>query len=488
MTRTAETSRSVVDLIWKIAPLGLVIVMTSLILGGEIISPNPRVIKVGVLFLLLIIMLRFEMTYSLYFFLILFPFPSGIAMTSTNVLLITHITLLWIIRANSLHVPLLKRTALDKLILLFLFAYLVSFLNVESARDFNIGLQLLWRQLAAFALFYLIVRFVDDERKLVRITKVIAVAVTLLALTALVELFFPGRTIIPGWIGLAQRPGMGELGYRMQGVRLHGSVDSHAVLSDFCSLTLLFVGLHMIRSRNPFEKSFWLVAMAITLTVLIATANRGAAIALAMGLFYALYVLRRRLNLIQMVIIVTSIIAVVTTTQFVLTKYTNAVSLTERLMATTFEKGVVPHNRVGAWLPALERSKEHIFIGHGPSYSTRSGMEKRAWPHNSFIYTLHTLGLFGLGIYLFILFRLFMMSRRYAARASLYTYAGLILSLLHVQIVMQFLAQMRTDYQRNSDYVYIFIVWTLFGLIVATTNVVRKQLGETTAEESQHPR
>jgi Na+/melibiose symporter-like transporter len=58
------------------------------------------------------------------------------------------------------------------------------------------------------------------------------------------------------------------------------------------------------------------------------------------------------------------------------------------------------------------------------------------------------------------------------------TKLGLIMSVLHVQLTIFLIVQLRTDHQRDHDYVYIYIVWMLFGLIAATYRLIRERESE----------
>jgi len=154
----------------------------------------------------------------------------------------------------------------------------------------------------------------------------------------------------------------------------------------------------------------------------------------------------------------------------------------DRLKASQFE-GVVPANRVMTWLPALQRSLEHIYIGHGPIYDTGVGLEFQFWPHNAYIYYLYTLGLFGLGVFVWIMVRTTRASMLHKAPGIDGTDLGTIMKLLQVWFFMSMVVQMRTDHQRDD--VYIFIIWLNFGMIAATANIIRKKLSA--AEQGASP-
>lgn len=472
--RVAEVHKQASDLFWRIVPISAVVAFISYVIGTQVVSPHHRTMKALVVALMAVIMLRFDMIFTLYLFVILFPVPSGVAITSTNVALMSLIFLLWVVRANARKVQILPKTPIDVFIGLFLMAYVVSFFSVNTVEGILQGLLIVWRQLTALAFFYLIVRFVDDPQKLDRFTKFIGCSAAFLAFTAVVEFFSPGATIIPGWIELKKQIGEGTLGYRLEGLRLGGAVGSHGLLSDYCTLALFFMTLHFVRVRNAVPKLFWLLVTIMTFGVLMATANRGAFLALTIGVTYSMWVFRSYMNPVRYVILLTSFALLFGLTQLWISQQEYAVSVIDRLMHTHMI-GVVPDSREGLYGPILERCKEHIFIGHGPHYRLGLGLKKLFWPHNGYIYFLFTLGLFGLTSFLLICYRLFRMSSIYKRPFIHGTTEGMIMSVLHVQLVVFLLAQLRTDHQRDHDYVYIYIVWMLFGLIVAAYNIIRKR-------------
>ena len=137
--------------------------------------------------------------------------------------------------------------------------------------------------------------------------------------------------------------------------------------------------------------------------------------------------------------------------------------------------GIEPDTRAGLWGPIVERCKEHIFIGHGPFYETSRGLVRYFWPHNGYLYYLFTLGLFGLSVFLVIVYKLLRMSSRYAHPLAHGSFVGLAMSILNVQLVMFLVGQLRTDHQRTVDYLYPYVVWLLFGLIAAASQILKEK-------------
>lgn len=460
--------------LWDKLPVAALILLASLFVGKEIVDPHRRMVKTTVAMLVIILMIRFDMIYSLCLFFVLFPYPSGITLGSTNLLLPTLILLLWLIRARSQEVPVFYSTPADKAILLFLIANVVSFFNLNPM-FMSDSLKMLWRQLAAIALFYMIVRFATDERRLSLLIRTLCVSGALVTVTGIIQVIAPGMVLIPGWVDLGDIAGKGLLSFRLEGLRLSGAIGGHNVLADLSVVSLFLMAFLMLTRRNVLEKILWAIAAAATLAVLVGTANRGGFTILTMGLVYVFFVYGKRISLMRRLTVVASFIGMVAVADLVMTRYTVAVSVLDRLLETKFQ-GVVPDTRVSAWGPALAKAMEHVFIGQGPFFDLGAGLERLFWPHNAYLYYLYSFGIFGLGAFLWILWSLFRASLLYRHRRIAGTSLGDALGILHVLFVVISVGQFRTDHQRNGDFVYMFLIWILYGLLAAAHHIAQERV------------
>ncbi|MCK4774094.1 MAG: O-antigen ligase family protein, partial [Candidatus Krumholzibacteria bacterium] len=229
---------------------------------------------------------------------------------------------------------------------------------------------------------------------------------------------------------------------------------------------------HVVRSRNPIEKTIWAAVILLTVAAVVATANRGAFVAFVVGIGYFLFLFRGRLSVTRLAIIAATIAGLFVATEMVLTRYTYAVSLSDRLTGTKFE-GVVPETRTMTWKPALIKSLDHPFIGHGPYYDVGVGLTKQFWPHNGYIFYLYTIGVFGLLAYLAIVFRVWQYSKSYLIPETRGTPLNDISKILRVMLTIFLIAEMRTEHQRDD--IGIFIMWMIFGLVTATALVMREK-------------
>ncbi len=473
-----------VDLAMRTLPIAALVAMAAFLAAQQAVSPHHRVIKGLVVMGLMALMFRFDMVYSVYLFGFLFAFPSGISFGSSNTVLMTIIPMIWAVRATSARVPVLSRSPLDYAIGAFLLAHVVAFFNVNDPVIFTRSVIVLWRQLTVCAFFYCMWMFVNDEERLFRFLKVVCVTCALVMLTAVVELFFPGREIIPGWIGLTDKLGEGTLHHRVQGLRVGGSFESHGMLADFGTQLILFMVYFALLARNPREKVFWLATVATTFVAIMATANRGATSGLILGFLLALVYFRRRLGPARLALVAIGAAVTLVAVDTVLSERTIAVSVLDRFGNTQFE-GFVPENRVMTWGPTMDEALDKPFFGHGPYFDTGVGLTKRMWPHNGYLFYFFTLGLFGLLAFLWVLAKVYRESRIWRARGVRDTRLGTLLALAQIWLFVLLLEQMRTDHQRDDIYPY--IVWMCFGVIVTGAAIARRKLASQSAPSTPAP-
>jgi hypothetical protein len=463
------------DLLMKIVPPAALVAVGAMFSAQQAVQPSHRAIKALLMLGLMGLMFRFDMVYSVYLFALLFPFPSGISVGSSNTVLMTIIPMIWAVRATSGKLRLTRRSPLDAAIALFLLAHVVSFINVGDSATLVKSIAVLWRQLAACAFFFTIFMFVNNEEKLFRLGKIMCFACFLVMLTAVAELFFPGATLIPGWIGLSSKLGEGELSHRVQGLRVGGAFSSHGMLADFGTQLILFMVFFFLRARNPAEKTFWAISVLTTIAAVMATANRGATAGLVVGVALALFLFRRSIGAPRMVLTICLGLAGFVAADTYMSQNTIAVSVVDRFTGTQFE-GVVPDTRTMTWKPALLGALERPLIGHGPHYDVGIGLTKKYWPHNGYIYFFYTLGILGLAAFMWVMWKVYRESRAWRLPGIRGTPLGNFMVLSQVWLAVLAFEQLRTDHQRDD--IYPHIVWMCFGVIIAGAAIARRKLAD----------
>jgi O-antigen ligase len=469
----------------KVVPVASLVTFAAYMAAQQAVSPQRRAVKLGVFGMLLVLMMRFDMAYSVYLFTVLFPFPSSISIGSTNSVLMTVIPLIWAIRASSTNTKFfIRRTRLDFPIVLFLGMYIVSMFNLDASSDVGAHVRVIWRTTAAVMYFYMIVMFIDSEKKILLLMKILCVVSGFVMVTGLMELFFPGASVIPGWLSMKRQLGEGSMSFRIEGMRVGGVFQSQVMLADFGARMLLVMVYVVFRARDNIGRMFWGFIALLTIASLVATANRGAVMGLMIALVYGFWLFRHKLSPVRMLVIVSSMIVLFAVAEQVLVRYTYATSLTERLAGTYF-KGAVPDTRKNTWGPIWEKTMRRPFFGHGPMFDHGTGLDATNWPHNGYLFYWNTIGLFGLLAFLFVVYRVWKESTIFRLPIARGRSLADISRILHLTLVIFLFQQIRTDHQRND--IYIYLVWLMFGLITATAITLRREVAEERAKEGEFP-
>lgn len=454
----------------RVVYIGIALVV-GLVLGQQLYRPQPRVIKALVGIGVLYSAWKFPIPVSLSAFIVLFPFPFPTAYGSSNTIFVFLIAAMWLAQIVLRTSAPPGRTLLDAPILVLLGACLMSFNSVRLAASAAKGLVNLSTVLAGVFVYYLIVSTVKNETTLRRMVRTVTIMAMLCFATAVWELVFPGTPIIRGWIlsGLYYNPLAIE-----RGLRVGGPFQDFELFAEFNATMLPLMIFQYFQSPRGRTRWFWLGLLLLNFVVLMSTVTRGATIAFILGMVYMLFMIRHSVKFKDYLLTILVAISVWSGVEFFLSNYTVSGSVVERLLNTTFVDGM-PDSRT-FWPDILKRALEKPWFGHGLSYDFgehgREKLRKFFWPHNGYLYYLHTVGFFGLGAFLWILGRLYFSSLRHSRWAITGgNYPRTLLFVWNVVLVIFAIDEAKIEYLRNPHYQ--FWPWIFFGLMVATYNVVQ---------------
>ncbi|TPW17207.1 MAG: hypothetical protein FD129_468, partial [bacterium] len=458
--------------IWMQRLLGLLLaVAVGYLLGEQITRPQGRVIKGLVGIVVLYAAWRFPIPTSLAAFVLLFPYPFPTVYASSNTIFVFLITAMWLAQIGLRTARPVARTVLDLPILLLMGVYLLSFNAVTYAEQLKFGLINLSTIIAGIFVFYLIVSTIRDEATLRRMMRIITIMAITCWLTAIWELAMPGMPIVPGWIlsGAYYNPVAIE-----RGLRVGGPFQDFELFAEFNALLLPVMMLQLAQARDKRER--WIMGGLTLLNffVLMATVTRGATIAFVAGMVYMLFLLRKRMKLMTFILTIGLSVTIWSAVEFYLTTFTVSGSVISRLLDTKIVDGM-PDSRT-FWPQILSRALEKPWVGHGPHYEFgehgREELTRFFWPHNGYLYYLHTVGILGTLAFILILGTLLTNSFRWGNH-QLHgdDYPGSLLFAWHIVIVIFAIDQAKIEYLRSPHYQ--FWPWIVFGMVVATLNVVR---------------
>jgi hypothetical protein len=420
---------------------------------------------------LVLLLWKFSTIAALWMLLVMYPFPFAMSWGSSNEIFVVIIAVVVLIRVATGVYKVNLDPGIRVPLILIVGSYILSFRNVPPDLT-KMAIVNTVNFFSAATLMVLIINFVDDEEKLRKTIDFLMLSVALFITFTIFEMLFPGRVLIPNWLYT-------EHGAKlvMKGIRMGGPFHDYELTAEFLTLNAFIIFLMFVRSRRMLTRALFGMLLLVDLFMMFTTITRGAFFSLFIGIVYLMFLSRKELNIVRVTYIVGSLALILVVMEGVVARYTTSGSLFERVIATTFEKGIVPSNRVGTWFPAIERGMENPLFGHGAGWDFRAGLTKGFWPHSLYLFYFNVVGLFGLGAFIFFIYRI-IKSTLVGVKASLVTspFPEALMKILHVIIIIFLIDQIKIEYVRNNTYTY--YVWILFGLVIVTYNIIIKQRAE----------
>jgi len=457
---------------WLSLAIGLVVlVAVGVVMGQQYVTPDKRVLAVVSGLLVLGITWRLDLMSGVGLLILILPYPRNNVYGSTNLAFILLMMIVWLLRINTGAAARPRGTPLDQPIIGLVFAYVISFYNVENTTYLGFALANFGLFLACIALYYLIVNAVRSPEQLARLHLFQAATVATVCLVALFELNHPGSALVPGWIDFRQTHGEA---LDTRNIRVGGPFFDFEQLSDFCAVNILLVLFLLLRARTTARKVLFGVLLALVIFILFATVTRGAIIALGVGLVYLVWVLRREVRFVSLMSAIGLVVAGFAAMDFYVANFTRSGDLFKRLSeGHTLElKNGLPVGRAATWIQAFDRWLEHPIIGHGPYYSLEKGITFWYWPHNVYLFIANLVGVVGLSFFLWLMWRMWRLSGTHATGTRDPNYARAWLVYAHVQLLVFAIDQTKIDYLRSP--IYQFQVWVMFALLMAGVQLSRR--------------
>ena len=445
--------------------LGLALLVgAGVVLGINYVAPDKRMIAVIAATVVFGIAWRVDLVTGIGVMALVLPYPRGTVFGGTNVVVVAILLILWLLRGSLQQAPRTQATPVDLPMAALLIAFIVSFYNIDSQPNLVRALECFVQLLAGMGMFYLIVNNLRRPEHLERIHLFYCVSITTVCLLGLWELNHPDAVFIPGWI--AFHNGISQ-GINIHNVRIGGPFGDFELLSEYCAINLLLIGLRVTRAPSAASRAVYASLFLLTFFIMFATVTRGGMMALAVGFLYLLWVLRSRLHFVRVTVALAVAVVAFLTMNYLVAHFTHAGDLMARITnkeSWEFQDGM-PLARAPIWKSAFERMMQHPIIGHGPVYDTAKGIDFWFWPHNGYLYVGNLVGFVGLGCYLWLLFKLLQLSLPRGIDLRDPNYARAYLVIGHVQLVVFLVDQAKIDFLRNP--IYPFQVWLLFAFIVS---------------------
>ncbi len=438
------------------------------VIGNQIVNPNKRVIEAIVGLAMIFLLWRYSTLVAVWLIMVMYPLPFAISIGTSNTVFMPLIFAIHLIRLNITKAKFITDRRYNRALLILSAAYILSFINLDQSPQ---GTKFAYLQTLTYfstlIFFYLLINVVTDEQKLRRTIKVVFVSTFVIFAFTILEMLFPARIIIPGWFGTIH-----SLTLKYKDLRVGGPWHSYELMSEFCAMTFPLILFMIIRAKRLLTKTLYGTLLLVDLLLLFATITRGGLVSLTVGLVYMAYLCRKDLDIVKLAGIAGALIMLALGLEAFVAKYTVSGSLFQRMVSTTFERGVVPDSRVGIYEASIRRAMQHPFLGHSPGWDFSNPLsETQFWPHNAYLHYWNIVGLLGLGGLMWFLYNLFKASAvgfKYSIVRGPFPYA--ISKIFNVMLVILLVDMLKIDFVRNSTYVY--SVWLLFGLIAATRRII----------------
>jgi len=451
-------------------------VLLGYLLGRAIVNPYHRTVEILVGFFIAAAALLLKPSRAIAAFIVLFLFPAHLSIGTSNTVFILILLSTWIAQQVLAGKKISVRTPLDLPILLMSVAYLLSLTNVPHGlygANFR-GLSVFF---TSVAIYYLVVNVTTDAAGIRRLLLAGAIGAGIIAAIGIFEIFNPGKQLLPYFLvtsGAPAAPG---------GVRAGSAFRNASVLSQYSIFYLLLAVVLFAREKSRFLRFLLVLLLAAFLTVFVSTAMRGAVVAGAAGLLFLVWrskvVFNRGKILAGVLICVVVFLAAhqfLSSTGLVPNVWKRFVELEEKVGSHV--------SRIAVMREVYHRSLEHPIIGHGPVITLPRGFvaTRSNNPHCQYLLYLYTIGLLGLGGFIWFLVSLFRVSSGvFRLGSSNRVLLGLMV-ILQTFLVIFVIHETVDDY--SSSFNYPLFIWYVFGLIVATRNVLLKEASSPVAAEN----
>ncbi len=441
-----------------------IVAAIGVVMGVVVMSPNKRLIEAVGGGIFLVVALAVDISFSVGVLFALLPFPAGMSFATSNEALIVVLLVVYAVKQMIRKEPIFRRTPVDLPILLIVAAMTISIFRYTGGEK---TLEMQVRSFfTAIALFYIVVSGCTKKEQINRLITCFTIAIGGAALVAALQMFFPGRTLIPQFIYVPE-----EARYDNY-VRAAGTFGNYSAFGQYMALSTILVSHLFLRSRSVYTKLVYLALLLTVAATFVSAAMRGALFALALGFAYMALAGRGELKLRHWITMIGIIAVLLVVLAGVMLTYLGTGYMFERLAGFSMERGS-PTSRMETNIFFFNAALEYPFFGHGPAISLDLGLAgaRTNNPHCQYLYYFFTIGAVGLAGFLWLLIRLYTYSLR-AIRSpnAKGTHLKGLLVVFHTMLVVFALHELIDDYMTVR--LYHHIIWGMFAIIVVLSRSI----------------
>jgi O-antigen ligase len=462
LTKLKDKVPSAYSLLRIIIPVAL-----GIVLGLAVLNPYHRTVEILVGFFIAAAALLVKPARAIAVFVVIFLFPANLSIGTSSTVFILILLSTWMAQQVLARKRISMGTPLDLPILVMAAAYLLSFFNVPHGLLF-INMRGFSVFFTSVAIYYLVVNLTPDAQAVRRLLWAGIAGAAIIAAIALFEIFLPGKELLPYFLMARKVPSDVSV------VRAGSAFRNVSILSQYSVFYLLLSVFLIPNERSRFLKGVLVTLFLVYLVVLASTAMRGAFMAALLGIVFLLWRSRHLFNTRRLLAGILACLVVFLVSHAILSSAGVVPNLWSRF--SELEQRVGSHvGRSHVMKEVFERSLEHPLIGHGPVIHLPRGFAALGTtnPHCQYLLYFYTIGLLGLGAFVWLIVRLFRVSSQaIRLRNADNNLLGLMV-VLQAFLFVFVLHETVDDY--SSSFNYPLFIWYVFGVIVATRNIMLRQ-------------
>lgn len=470
-------------------PLVLIGILSgAFFLSKIIVTPEPRVIAVGLLCFAALILAFIRQEYVVYpaIFLLFFHDRIAVFYNTNNAIIIAlsiFLFIRYVIESESvISLSTIIHNPFWMVSIVIFSSYLVSWFMAWHNQSF--GLHFHTRYLvgifSALLMGNLLIGFVqNDPRRSFIVQQMLLMLLVCNLLVGLLSWFDPDH-------GLAKMLIKAATGREQSGVVFAGSGDDFAMRLGGLTLfweayaeylmmaVIVLTGCYIsLKDRGKLLKAGIGILLLLSFFELLLTNTRGATVLAAVGVITIIFVyadltLTSRIAAFVAIGIVCSLILwlAISSGQFTLFERFSSFADVEKT-----EFGYLPTGRAMVWLPSLRHIAQAGIFGSGPSYLPLThwdGIGGLSWPHNLILFILSTIGVVGLGAYSFLIYRLFKIRKAIAVTVDNNQYY--FFKYLWIALIFFFVDTMKFDGFLRMTENYFYYIWIIIAYMFSVLN------------------
>src|SRR5690349_11207181 len=178
------------------------VIVTSLLVAHEITNPDVRTMQILLAGLLVFAALRVSSFTTLLFIALAIPTYKPTTYGGTTLAFVLVLFILWLVRLTLKMERGAGRSTIDLPVLALFLTYLLSLTQIENADDLRGAAFNIFNLITHIMVCFMVIHLTRTEKQLRTLVGALVIMVLLIDLTAVWEIAFPGKALIPGWLDL----------------------------------------------------------------------------------------------------------------------------------------------------------------------------------------------------------------------------------------------------------------------------------------------